>query len=311
MPPPLLTQLFEEAIQRSTELTTRAQAAATEAGEVLEGANAIGGLAVDEAEALHRAMAEALEAIGQAREEIDIEAGRTSAVLDGLPARADTTEAAVRALLAGVQADAAHLAELRARLLARVDESTQHAETELRDLERQVHDYQERLESRLAEAADHVTRLRQAVDEGRTHLGEEEHRLREAIQSLGVMATDQAHAFAASLHAVLLVLGRRIVEFCNHVVESHNGAVLAWRSRMTDETPAAPAPSETWVQQALQPIRDALAELALLPQPAAEALRDSAASIVQDADKALSALASITHSLEHALPTNLPTAGGA
>ena len=306
---PLINQLLEEAVQRCTDFAHRGQAVTAEASQVAEAALSLGQTAVAEADTLHKAMATALTAIETAREEIDIETGRAAVVLSGLPARAATTEADVKGLLAGVHEDVAQLSELRARLLARVDESTTQASTEVQDLERRVHDLQQRLEDRLKEANDHVARLRQAVEEGRSHLGEEERHVREAIQSLGVMATDKAHAFAASLNAVIIILGRRVVEFCNLVVESHNGAMLSWRSHATDETPAGGAPSETWVHQALQPIDDALNELAALQQPTVQALHDAMQVIETNADHALQTLTSIASSLEHAVPTNLPTAG--
>jgi hypothetical protein len=305
---PLLNQLLEEAIQRSTEFTQKAQAATTEATDIAEAAEALGRTAVDEAETLHHAMADALEAIHTAKEEIDVEADRTAAVLNGLPARAETTEAEVKALLAGIHEDATHLSELRVRLLARVDASTLQAGSELRDLEGKVQELQQRLETRLTEANDHVAKLRQAVEEGRTHLDEEERNLREAIHSLGVLAMEKAGVFVDAVQATELILGRRIVEFCNHVADSHNTSMMAWRSQVTDETPAA-SPAETWVHQALQPMDDGLTELAALAEPAAQALRDAVAAITADANHALQQLLAVAYSLEHAIPIHLPTAG--
>lgn len=306
----VLSQLLEEAVQHSTELTGRAEAATKEVAEVLEGATALTDFALAEADALHKDIADALEAIGHARGQVDTEAGRASTVLDDLPARADATESAVRELLAGVREDVTHLSELRARLLTRVDESNQQTDTEFQDLARRVQDLQERLEARLTAADDHVKQLRQAVDEARTHLGDDQHRLREAIQSLGVLGTDKAHAFVGSMHAVMVIIGRNVVEFCNDVLKAHNDGLKALRAGFTDESPAAPDPSETWVHEALQPIRDAVAEFALLPPPAEESLGDSATSIVQKADKALTALDAIARSLEHAAPA-VSSLGGA
>jgi TolA-binding protein len=307
--PPLINELFQEAIQKSTDFASKAQAATAEVAEIAQGAEALGRMAVDEAETLHQAMAAVLGAIHTAREELDAEAGRTASVLHGLPARAETTQVAVEALLAGVHDDVTHLSELRVRLLSRVDESAQQASTELETLETRVHELQQKLDARLNEANGHLEKLQHAVEEGRTQLAEEERHLREAIQSLGVLATDKAHAFVAAVQAALLVLGRRIVDFCNHVADSHNDAMMAWRSHVTDETPATGAPEETWVHQALQPVRDALTELAAIPEPAAQALHDSVAAITADANHALQQLQSVAYSLQHAIPVNLPTMG--
>src|SRR5262245_32815141 len=204
--PPLLNELFQEATAHSTAFASKAQAATAEVTEIAQAAEALGKMAVDEAETLHQAMAGVLGALHTAREELEAEAGRTVSVLHGLPARAETTQVAVEALLADVHGDVTHLSELRVRLLASVDESAQLASTELDDLETRVHELQQKLDARLNEANDHVEKLQHAVDDGRTHLAEEELHLREAIQSLGVLATDKAHAFVASVQAALLVL---------------------------------------------------------------------------------------------------------
>lgn len=319
----VLNQLLEEAIRRSTELTARAEAATVEATETLEGATALGSLAFEEAEALHDEMAEALEAIGHARAQVEFESDRASSALEELPARANTTQSAVLELLTGVREDVAALSDLRARLLSRVDQSTQEADLELRDLGNRVQELQGRLESRLTEAAAQVNRLRTVVDEGRTHLGVDvfegfrfavgARHLRNAIQALGQLGIDIAREFDASLHAVALVLGRNVVECLNHALESHNDAFMALRTGLTSESPLTSAPdfSETWVREALQPIPDAVAESTDLLQPAGELLEDSATSILQKAEKALTALEAIAGSLERAVPGIWPTTLGA
>ena len=309
----ILNQLLEETIRRSSDLAARAEAATVEAAETLEGATALGSLASEEAEALHDEMAQALEAIGHARAQVDFESDRASGALEELPARANATQAAVRELLSGVREDVAALSDLCARLLSRVDQSTREADLGLQDLESRVQELQGRLESRLTEASAQVSSLRQAVDDGRARLGEEQQSLREAIQALGLLGLDIASEFDASLHAVALVLGRNVVECLNHALASHNDAFIALRTGLTSESPSTSAPgsSETWVREALQSIPDAMAESADLHQPARELLEDSATSILQKADRALTALEAIAGSLERAVPGVWPTTLGA
>ena len=304
-----LNELLEEAVQRSTELAERATAAAASAAGLLEGASALGEMAVEEARTLHQEMADALAALGHARERVDTEADRAASVLEDLPARADAAEGAVRLLLSGVRQDAAHLGEVRLSLLTRMRESSEKADVELQELARRAQELQERLDARLQEAEDHVARLRSAVADGRTQLAAEQSTLREAISSLAVLGDEKAHGFADSLHALLVILGRNVVEFVNTLVPSHNEALQKLRTGFTDESPGAGAPDETWVEEKLKPLRDAVKELALLPAPAEEALSDPAAALFQQAESALTALEAIAVSLDHAAQS-VPNAGG-
>lgn len=305
-----INALLEEAVRRSTELAERAKAAEVETGAVLQGATALQAFSTDEAEALHHAMTDALDAIHVARDRIGEEGRRIGAALDDVPARADTTESAVTRLLAGVREDAAHLLELRSRLLDRANESTRQADADLQELARSVSDLEVRLNSGLLEATGQVDRLREAVVNGRAALEEEHGRMTEEIQALAVLAMDQARAFTATLHAVMLTLGRRLVELCNVAVDGHNAAMIEVRGGLTDDSPNGPM--ETWISGALEPVRAALQDLVDLQPPAEETLGGAVDSILQKADHSLATLQSIGDALEQAAPRYGPglTNGG-
>ncbi|MET0556030.1 MAG: hypothetical protein ABW221_23525 [Vicinamibacteria bacterium] len=292
--------LLEEAVRRSTELTARAKAAETETGEILRGAAALHSFSMDESETLHRAMTDALGAVHEARDRVADEGRRIGALLDGLPARADTTETAVAGLLATVREDAAQLLELRRRLVERADESTRQADADLQELARSASDLAVRLDSGLVEASGQVDRLREAVASGRRSLEEEHARMTGQIQSLAVLAGDEAGAFAATLHAVMLTLGRRLVELCNVAVYGHNAAMLELRGGLTDDSPNGAL--ETWVFRALQPVRAAVQDLVDLQSPADETLGGAVESILQKAEHTLATLESIGDALEQAAP---------
>ena len=273
-----LIQLFEQAVERSTELADRAGKAEDEAEQVLQGATALTDLALQHADGLHKDFAQALEAIATAREQVDIEASRADIALDGLPARADATEAKVRALLEDVRQQATELAGVRARLVTRADESAQQVSAEFGDLAQRVQDLRQKMEARLVEADAQVKELVEAVEQGQTRLAEEARLLREAIQSMGILATDKAEAFAASMHAVMILAGRNVVNLCNEALKSHNAAFKSVRTGFTGEDPGG-AGGENWVEEALKPLRESLDAFALIPEPAKQLIELSAAAI--------------------------------
>jgi hypothetical protein len=296
-----LIQLFEQAVERSTELADRAGKAEDEAEQVLQGATALTDLALQHADGLHKDYAEALQAIATAREQVDIEASRADVALDGLPARADATEAKVRALLEDVRQQATELAGVRTRLVTRADESAQQVSAAFGDLAQRVQDLRQKMEARLVEADVQVKELVEAVKQGQTRLAEEARLLREAIQSMGILATDKAEDFAASMHAVMILAGRNVVNLCNEALKSHNAAFKSVRTGFTGEDPGG-AGGENWVEEALKPLRASLDAFALIPQPAKQLIEQSAAAIAQKAEKALADLADVGKALEQAVP---------
>jgi len=298
----LFSDLVEQATQRSNELAAHAEAVASEAAAVLDGATQIELLARQEAEAVHKDMAEALAAITHAQEQVHEAAGQAGGVIDDIPARADTAEAAVKELLAAVREDVTHLSELRARLLSTVDASEQQVNAEFHDLDLRVQELQTRLEARLDEAEAEVKELRQAVETAHTDLEERHRSVIEGLHTLSTRATALAHAFGDSLEAVTVVVGRSVVAMLNAAVEAHNEAQQSLRTSLTNETPSAPDPDQTWVTQAVQPLSDAVSTLELVPPAAVDALKAAAESIVHEAGEALESLSAIAHSLEQAVP---------
>jgi uncharacterized phage infection (PIP) family protein YhgE len=287
----VLNQLLEQAVERSTELTGRAEAAESEVEELLKNANTLHELALNHTEALHKDFAEALEAVTSARAELDNEAGRADAALDGVPGRADTTEA-----------KANELAEVRTRLATRVDESAQQVGAEFHDLELRVDEFVKAMDNRLAALDLEVQDMLEDVEKAQTQIADDEQHLRDAVHSLGVLATDKAREFVASLHAVMILLGRGVVDVSNDVLKGHNAALKAMRTGFTDEEPGGGGDDETWIHQALQPVRDAVAELALVPDPARQVL-DQVAGILAKAGKAKADFSDIAGALQQAVPS--------
>jgi hypothetical protein len=298
----VLNQLLEQAVERSTELTGRAEAAESEVEELLKNANTLHELALNHTEALHKDFAEALEAVTSARAELDNEAGRADAALDGLPGRADTTEAKAKEVLEGVRQDTTELAEVRTRLATRVDESAQQVGAEFHDLELRVDEFVKAMDNRLAALDLEVQDMLEDVEKAQTQIADDEQHLRDAVHSLGVLATDKAREFVASLHAVMILLGRGVVDVSNDVLKGHNAALKAMRTGFTDEEPGGGGDDETWIHQALQPVRDAVAELALVPDPARQVL-DQVAGILAKAGKAKADFSDIAGALQQAVPS--------
>jgi hypothetical protein len=298
-----LNQLLEQTADRCVELTGKATAAEDEAEEVEKAAHALTDVALQHAEDLHKDMTEALGAVTGAEQEVDAEAGRADAILDGLPARADATEAKVKALLEAVRHDAAELTALRSKLATRAYESAQEVANAFQELSQRVNAFRQTMETRLGEADAQVQELLEAVEKGQTQMAEEEQHFREAIQSIGVLATDKARALVAALHAVMVQLGRGTVSVRNDASKAHNEAFKAVRTALTDEQPgAAIGEDDTWVFDALQPVKEAVEEFALVPAPARTLIEQSAALISHKAEKALTSLSDVAHLLDKAVP---------
>jgi hypothetical protein len=285
------------------------EAGSTEVTEVVEAATVLSLLAGQEAQAVHDDMAGALQALDHAGQQVHDEAERVAGILDDLPARCDTTEAAVRALLAGAREDAARLAELRTRLLASVEESTQQVTDGFQGLQGRVQDLQERMQARLTEAEAAVQKLREAVEKARDGWGEWHRGLKEEMEKLRATATEMADAFVASLGAVTVVAGRTVVDALNTAVKAHNEAQESLRSTLTSETANGPA-DQTWVTAALQPVRAAAQELAQVPPAATDALKSDADALSQRAEAAISALGGIASALDRAVPSASSVVGG-
>jgi FtsZ-binding cell division protein ZapB len=255
-------------------------------------------------------MAGARQALDHAGQQVADEAERISGVLDDLPARCDTTEAAVRALLAAAREDATRLAELRARLLAGMEESTQQVVDGFQGLQGRVQELQERMQARLTEAEAAVQKLREAVEKARDGFGGWHRGVKEQMEKLGAMATEMAEAFVASVGTFTVVAGRNVVDALNTAVKAHNEAHESLRSALTSETANGPEPDETWVTAALAPVRAAVQELALVPPPATDALKADTDAVAQRAEAALSALSGIAGALDRAVPSASSIVGG-
>jgi hypothetical protein len=305
-----INQLFEEAIERSSALATQAEAGGTEVAEVVDAATALTLLAAQEAQAVHDDMAGARQALDHAGQQVHDEAERIAGIVDDLPARCDTTEAAVRALLATAREDAARLAELRARLLAGMEESTQQVVDGFQGLQGRVQELQERMQARLTEAEAAVQKLREAVEKARDGFGGWHRGVKEQMEKLGAMATEMAEAFVASVGTFTVVAGRNVVDALNTAVKAHNEAHESLRSALTSETANGPEPDETWVTAALAPVRAAVQELALVPPPATDALKADTDAVAQRAEAALSALSGIAGALDRAVPSASSIVGG-
>lgn len=96
----VINQLFEEAIQRATELAARAETAGASTAEIQQAAESRAKLAEAESGRLHSEMAAVVEALSHAGEEVRARSDRTCAALDGMPVREDAVESVLRNLVA-------------------------------------------------------------------------------------------------------------------------------------------------------------------------------------------------------------------
>lgn len=312
----LINDLLEEAVRTSTELASEAERATDEAAEILQWATRLGQLAEEELPALHESMQDAVKAIRQAAGQVDEESGEATGALQALYSKpaidspepaARKVESAVRELAADVARDATRLAELRYRVLTGMHDTVQDIDARFIALEERVRVFQATLEARLEQAGAPVDALRQTVAEARAALPAEARQVREAIREVGALGLDVTDGFLKSRRALMVIIGRNVVAFCNAAVEAHNAGVRALRVNFTaDAAPGAPDDLPTWIRAALQAPRDALAGFGLLAPPAAEALDATATALVQKAQKALVRLDAMARSLQRAIAAVSP-----
>jgi hypothetical protein len=304
MTPPVINQLLEEAVQRTVELTGRADSAAADALQVYEQATALGQLATQEAEALHQDLTKAVEAVSHLHSQIEQAAAHAKGALDLLPAAADGAETELRELLSGFHADVAHLNELNSRIVGDVDRSTQQVEGDFNHLGGSIQQFHSTLDAQLNDVEARVDTLRQAVHEARTHLNEERAQLSRAIQAQGELALADAEVLGACMQAATVLIARKVVDVCNHTIGLHNTNCSALRTGVTGDTPTSSAdPTETWVHEAVQPILDEVAGLDQLRQPAEASLETAVQSIEEKAETVRSGLETMANQLHGAVPT--------
>ncbi|MGH9884193.1 MAG: hypothetical protein ACREBE_01605, partial [bacterium] len=92
---PLLNQLLEEAVERTTALVTWAEENTAGATGLVEHAQALGSHALDEAKTLHEGYLEAIAAVRQAIDQSREAADTAGRALHGVPEEARTAGAAV------------------------------------------------------------------------------------------------------------------------------------------------------------------------------------------------------------------------
>lgn len=302
MAPPLFVDLAEEAAHRTGELASHAEAGATAAGEVVQQAETLGTLAVDEARSLHQEYQEAIAAIGQAgahAHEASDEAGR--AVLS-MPEATQKAGTAVEGLMTALHKEITEMGELRSRSVQAVSDSAKQAEAEFRDLSLQIQELATQLDSGLKEAVAHVERLQQVLENAGTQVDKARQSIRDSLLDLGKVGGGTTGDVGHALEQVTAVASHGIVDFCNNAIRLHNELTASVRTGFLDETESAPDPDKTWVEPAFQSLHDAVAGFAQLLSPAESVLMETVSTILAEGEKTVTSLDTVAQSLRQAVP---------
>jgi hypothetical protein len=298
----VLNDLLEEAARRTGELAARAEAGAAGASDLAEQARALGLRSVDEAKDARAGYAEAVAAVQHAANEAREAVDAAGTALLAVPKQAQTAGAAVAELLTGLHDELVQLGALRARLLEGVATSAQQAEVEFHDLARQVSDFTHRLDTRLMETAGHVEYLQGAVDAAGRKLEEARERSTGALAALVKEAAATTSDVGHVIEQVTAVVSTKMVMLANTAVARNNELTARVREAWTDETKDHPDPAETWMETALQPLREAVVGLAGFGPAAEPVLVDALASMLDEGSKAVDSLGAAARSLQDALP---------
>jgi hypothetical protein len=298
MATPVFVDLAEEAAHRTGELASHAEAGATAAGEVVQQAETLGTLAVDEAKSLHQEYQEAIAALHLAAErahEASNEAGR--AVLS-IPEATQKAGIAVEGLMTALHKELTEMGELRSRSVQAVSDSAKQAEAEFRDLSLQIQELATQLDTGLKEAVAHVQRLELVLENAGTQVDKARQSIRDSLLDLGKVGGGTTGDVGHALEQVTAVASHGIVDFCNNA----NELMASVRTGFLDETESAPDPDKTWVEPAFQSLHDAVAGFAQLLSPAETVLMETVSTILAEGEKAVTSLDTVAQSLRQAVP---------
>jgi hypothetical protein len=302
MAPPLFVDLAEDAALKTTEMAARADAGATAAGEVVQQAETLGTLAVDEARSIHAEYQEAIAAIHQAAGRAREAAGEVGRAVLSVPEATQKAGTAVEGLLTALHQETSEMGELRVRSMQALADSAKQAEAEFHDLSLQVQELATQLETGLNEAAAHVHRLELVLENAGTQVDKARQSIREALLDLGKVAGGTTGDVGHVLEQVTAVASHGIVDFCNNAIRLHNELTAGVRTGHLDETESAPDPDKTWVDPAFEPLHEAVAGVAQLLSPAEAVLVETVSTILAEGEKAVSSLDAVALSLRQAVP---------
>jgi hypothetical protein len=295
---PHLNQLFEEAVQRCSELGARAAAGVTAAHDVVEQAQALATMGVEEAERLHREYTETIAAIVQAGQASGQEADAAAQAVHSVTPEALQAATAVKDMLVAVEGGASHLAAERSRAFHDLDASARQAETAFHELAAQVKAFDDHLEARLGEAKEQLTELQRLVRDASADVEKAHQSLYEALDHLGHTAhrvtADTAHGLEQ-----LLAAASCMIDYSHNAVWDHNGLVAAVRHDYLDETMADPEPASTYLGAAFDEAREALGRLQEVDEPAHSAMQTAMEALLEEGQKAVAGLGEVARSLQH------------
>jgi hypothetical protein len=293
--------LLEEGAQRSSELAARATAGATAAADLAEHAQALGLRAVDDAERLHREYVEAVGAIKHAAEQAAQSGEAAAHTVETVSAEATKAGTALKDMLVAVEGEAVHMGEERARLFHTLDEHAHTTEAGFHELIAKVEGFEQNVTNRLKESEESLKKVQERVEQAAGRVAEAEKHLHEQMEQVAQSAAETMNGVVHALEQTLSAIAGGIVTFSNDGVGGHNLAVAAVRQGYLDETKDDPEPEHTYLETSFGTVREAVATLALLPEPAHASLQAPTDAIVEAGEKAVSGLSGADRSLRHSL----------
>jgi uncharacterized protein YoxC len=292
-------QVLEEAIAATLILLARA-GEAEDGLKDLEDASDNAGALADEADLPHESLTEAASACHQAQESVETTTLHTRESLHALTDQVGVLEGHVHDFVVKVEDGLAQLAQRREHLRTTVDDAIHDVEEGLAKLGGDVHAFKDRIETALGNAEGHVTQLRQAIAHTEERLQDQHTLLHGILDDVRTSGHANADHTAQAAAALLASMGQHAVDLCNRAITAHNNAFRWLRSGLTDEQPGGGQPSDTWIERALKPVHEAVAEFALVREPTASLVADSVAASIQRAETALNTLVDISHTLRSA-----------
>jgi uncharacterized protein YoxC len=305
MPGDEMNKLLELAVDRCTALADKVELAFETLDKALDGLLNLAEVLEDDGNAVHDEFEEAAHQMDATRGHVVTAVQDVGHALESLPARADEAEQETHQLLARLREDVSHLTQARENASAERHARLGNLDAELDGLAHEVQAFRDHLDQRFQPAEKGVEHLRDELHSAQVSAGNDHASVSHSIENLGQAVNAGRGAVHSSVVQLTAVIGRTVVDSCNELLSTYNLGSHRIRESLTDETPQAPHPSDTWVSQRLEPVRTALTELGALEEPAEDSLGTSAGAILDKGEQAVDELGRVADSL-HAAASSAP-----
>ncbi|HET8646463.1 MAG TPA: hypothetical protein VFO85_13295 [Vicinamibacteria bacterium] len=279
-----IVQLLEQAVQGCQLVAERARNTLEQIDELYDRADQMREVYGELAEVVREDALEDVAHVDQHREAVATHAEEAGQGMEQLlHGEQEATEVFQKAL-ATIKSETGQVAASLEVARTRVEASVQHALQGLGTLSQKSGGYRTAVESDLQRLKGAFQVLRDALAQARTAVEGQAETLLPALDELGPAALEAAHSMQKGVGDVLEAMDEHATARVTVVREVHEEVMRSAHALLTDEDGASPA--ETWMTEALAPVREAVAELAALREPGLDSVQALMQPSLAEAEKA-------------------------